>query len=277
MDPQASPAATPPPEHPDDASVATGPAGDLPTAEQPDIDWPQLRAEQFQLLRLPALTTDRETGPRPLRFARLGRAEHHSRRHSSLLLCIELPGQRLHGDSNRLEIRVDHLRRELHCAGERGLHCEPANRGLGRFLLAQAAAWAAPRWGHYRVRAMALGARGVDTDAARLRRDHALRAQGFELEFEDLLQLVGHCRAETVASLSREWNSERVQPLDLLDGAAMLQQADQSLQQQSVQISGLQQQLETLKREDNGLRFTIVCLIALTLFQAGLLIWIATR
>ena len=32
-----------------------------------------------------------------------------------------------------------------------------------------------------------------------------------------------------------------------------------------------------LRHEDSSLRFTIMCLVALALFQAGLLIWIATR
>lgn len=31
------------------------------------------------------------------------------------------------------------------------------------------------------------------------------------------------------------------------------------------------------KREDSGLRFTITCLVAFAVFQAGLLIWIATQ
>ncbi|MEK1839763.1 MAG: hypothetical protein AAAB23_31035, partial [Pseudomonas sp.] len=31
------------------------------------------------------------------------------------------------------------------------------------------------------------------------------------------------------------------------------------------------------KREDTGLRFTIICLVAFAVFQAGLLIWIATH
>ena len=34
---------------------------------------------------------------------------------------------------------------------------------------------------------------------------------------------------------------------------------------------------DRFRREDGALRFTIVCLIALALFQAGLLIWMATR
>ena len=65
--------------------------------------------------------------------------------------------------------------------------------------------------------------------------------------------------------------------IDLLDCGAMLQQADQNLHEQQVKIGKLEHRVEALKREDSGLRFTIACLVALTLFQAGLLIWIATR
>jgi hypothetical protein len=57
----------------------------------------------------------------------------------------------------------------------------------------------------------------------------------------------------------------------------MLQQADQTLHEQQVKITKLERRIEALKRDDSGLRFTIACLVALALFQAGLLIWIATR
>ena len=43
------------------------------------------------------------------------------------------------------------------------------------------------------------------------------------------------------------------------------------------QKSKLEERVDRLKREDTGLRFTITCLLAFCLFQAGLLIWIATR
>ena len=42
-------------------------------------------------------------------------------------------------------------------------------------------------------------------------------------------------------------------------------------------IRDLQERIARFRREDGALRFTIVCLIALALFQAGLLIWMATR
>ena len=57
----------------------------------------------------------------------------------------------------------------------------------------------------------------------------------------------------------------------------MLQQADQSLREQEVKVRKLEERIEVFKREDNGLRFTITCLVAFCVFQAGLLIWIATR
>jgi len=68
-----------------------------------------------------------------------------------------------------------------------------------------------------------------------------------------------------------------VQIIELLDAAAMLQQADQSLREQDVQVRKLEEKVARFRREDSGLRFTISCLVAFCLFQAGLLIWIATR
>ena len=57
----------------------------------------------------------------------------------------------------------------------------------------------------------------------------------------------------------------------------MLQQADQSLREQEVKVRKLEARIDVFKREDGGLRFTITCLVAFCVFQAGLLIWIATR
>ncbi|HCH77978.1 MAG TPA: hypothetical protein DFM08_16055, partial [Pseudomonas sp.] len=70
---------------------------------------------------------------------------------------------------------------------------------------------------------------------------------------------------------------EKVQVVELQEAAAMLEQADRNLQAQENQIRELQERIARFRREDGALRFTIVCLIALALFQAGLLIWMATR
>ena len=91
------------------------------------------------------------------------------------------------------------------------------------------------------------------------------------------MQLKPFYSAPRVSSLHGDWHAEKVQIIELLDAAAMLQQADQTLQQQDVKLRKLEDRLERLKRDDSGLRFTITCLVAFSLFQAGLLIWIATR
>jgi hypothetical protein len=57
----------------------------------------------------------------------------------------------------------------------------------------------------------------------------------------------------------------------------MLQQADQNLREQDVKLRKLESRLELFRREDSSLRFTIACLVAFCMFQAGLLIWMATR
>ena len=57
----------------------------------------------------------------------------------------------------------------------------------------------------------------------------------------------------------------------------MLQQAEQNLQEQDVKLRDKDEKLSKYQREETGLRFTITCLVAFTVFQAGLLIWIATH
>lgn len=255
-------------------------------AQQPDEQaaaapqvhpWHDLPAEQFRLLRLAPLPTDRHTGARPLRFVQLGRVERHSDELSLLRLSVELPGQRLHRGKNQFEVWVDHRSQEVRFAADQGLHIEPPNRGIGRFLLAQGIQWARQRWGSYAVEGGALAVKDILSEDARLRRDHFLRTQGFVVEYQDLVQLKASYSAARVSALSPEWNHDRLQVMELLDAAAMLQQADQSLHEQGVKIGKLEQRIERLKREDSSLRFTIACLVALALFQAGLLIWIATR
>ena len=239
--------------------------------------WANLPAEDFKLLRLAPLPVDRETGARPLRFVQLGRVERHSARLSLLRLTLQVPGVRLHAEQNLLEVWADHQLKEIRFGPDKGLSVEPANRGLGRFLMAQGIAWARKQFAHYQVEGGALPTRDNFNEAACARRDHALKAQGFSIEYSDPLQLKPFYSAPRVSSLHADWHTEKVQIVELLDAAAMLQQADQNLQEQESSLRKLQERVDQLKREDSGLRFTITCLVAFSLFQAGLLIWIATR
>ncbi|MEX6503309.1 hypothetical protein [Pseudomonas zhanjiangensis] len=239
--------------------------------------WADLAPEHFRLLRLAALPVDRASGARPLRFVQLGRVVRHSKALSLLRLSVQLPAQRLRKEQNLLEVWIDHQRKEVRFGPDKGLSTEPGNRGLGRFLLAQGAAWALQHCAHYQVEGAALPGRDALGEDDRLRRDHCLQAQGFVVEYLDPLQLKARYGAARVAELSERWNTEKVQIVDILDSAAMLQQADQSLREQNAKVRKLSERIDQLRREDGSLRFSITCLLAFCLFQAGLLIWMATR
>ncbi|NWL80295.1 hypothetical protein DM872_25915 [Pseudomonas taiwanensis] len=239
--------------------------------------WSELAAEQFDLLRLAPLPIDRHTGSRPLRFVELGRVERHSKEQSVLRLSVGLPGQKVRKEQNLLEVWVDHRGKRVRFGPENGLNLEPQNRGLGRFLLAQGIAWAKQHWAHYRVEGGALPAKDALDNDARLRRDHVLKAQGFGIEYLDNLQLKASYGAGRLSELHGDWHREKVQLVGLQEAAAMLEQADQNLHRQEVEIRKLEERIAVYKREDSGLRFTIACLVAFAVFQAGLLIWITTR
>ncbi|MDH1262899.1 hypothetical protein [Pseudomonas sp. GD03944] len=259
------------------ADAAAETASDEQAHAEPTHPWADLPPEHFRLLRLAPLQVDRHTGARPLRFVQLGRVERHSKEQSLLRLTIQLPGQRLRKEQNLLEVWIDHRSKEVRFGSDKGLQVEPPNRGLGRFLLAQGIAWARQHCAHYLVEGGALPAKDALSEDARARRDHCLQAQGFVVEYADPLQLKATYSAARVSALHSDWHTEKVQIVELLDAAAMLQQADHNLQEQDGKIRKLEERISLLKREDGSLRFTITCLVAFSLFQAGLLIWIATR
>ncbi|MEH7969024.1 hypothetical protein [Pseudomonas aeruginosa] len=252
-----------------------------PAAEEaekkPPHPWAELAPEHFRLLRLAPLPTDRATGARPLRFVQLGRVERHSADQSLLRLSIQVPGLMLRKEQNLLEVWADHRNKEVRFGSDAGLSLEPLNRGLGRFLLAQAIAWAQRRWAHYTVEGGALALKDGLTEDARLRRDHFIRAQGFDVSYEDQRLLKARYSAGRVSELHSDWHKDKVQIVPLLDAAAMLEQAEQTLQAQDAEIRQLEQRINHYRRDDTSLRFTIACLTAFAVFQAGLLIWIATH
>ncbi|MCY1292188.1 hypothetical protein D9M68_542280 [compost metagenome] len=260
-----------------DTSTSTAAAAESDEQASQPHPWAELDPEQFHLLRLAPLPIDRHTGARPLRFVQLGRVERHSPAQSLLRLTVLLPGQRLRRETNVLEVWADHRSKEVRFGADSGLQIEPSNRGLGRFLAAQGIAWAKQRWAHYKVEGGALGLKDALSDDARALRDHFLRAQGFEVEYQDALQLKAQYGADRINALHTDWHKDKVQVIALLDAAAMLEQADRNLQEQESKIRKLDERITVFKREDGTLRFTITCLVAFAVFQAGLLIWIATH
>lgn len=244
---------------------------------EPAHPWAELAPEHFSLLRLAALPTDRHTGTRPLRFIQLGRVERLGKQHSLLRLTLQLPGQRVRKEQNIFEIWADHEQRTVRFGPDTGLLVQPENRGLGRFMLAQGISWARQHFAHYQVANTPLPSKDAFSDEARARRDHCLQAQGFVVEYLDPLNIKAQCGAPRVSSLHGDWHTEKVQIIELLDAANILQQADQSLHEQGVKVRKLEARIDVFKREDGGLRFTITCLVTFCMFQAGLLIWMATR
>lgn len=247
------------------------------TPEAPPRPWADVQPEHFRMLRLAPLQTDRSTGARPLRFVQFGYAERNSKELSLLRLAVSLPGQRVREEQNHLDVWVDHLTHRVRLSPERGLQIEPLNRGIGRFLLAQAAKWVQKRWAQYRIDGIDLPSRDALNEDSRLRRDHFLRVHGFDVVYADAQFLKARLEDVQAGELLDSWNVEKLQILEILDAAQMLQQAEQNLQEQDVKLRDKEEKLSRHRREETGLRFTITCLVAFSVFQAGLLIWIATH
>ncbi|WP_019407864.1 hypothetical protein [Pseudomonas psychrophila] len=239
--------------------------------------WADVQPEHFRMLRLAPLQTDRSTGARPLRFVQLGYAERHDKALSLLRLRIELPGQHVRKEQNQLDIWLDHAEKRISIDPERGLSIEPLNRGIGRFLMAQGVQWAQKKASHYRFESLDLPPKDALSEDMRLRRDHCLRTQGFDVVYEDALHRKARIETGVIGDLYNTWNSEKIQFIEILDAAQMLQQAEQHLQEKELKLREKDEKISKYQREDTGLRFTITCLVAFAVFQAGLLIWIATH
>jgi hypothetical protein len=144
-------------------------------------------------------------------------------------------------------------------------------------MAAQGINWAKKRWPTYTVDGMDLNNKDALNEDTRLRRDHFLRVHGFDVVYADAQHLKGSVKEVQVGDLLGDWNSEKLQIVEILEAAQMLQQAEQNLAEQEVKLKKQEEKVGKFKREDAGLRFTITCLVAFAVFQAGLLIWIATH
>ena len=254
-------------------------AADKPPAEAPAPAqlWDEVKPESFTMLRLAPLQTDRATGGRPLRFVQFGRAERHNKQLSLLRMSIQLPGQRVRREQNHLDIWVDHDKHIVRFGPDSGLQIEPWNRGIGRFLIAQGIHWAQKKWAAYKVESFALPSKDGLNEDTRLRRDHFLKTQGFEVAYADAQHMKGSFKDVQVGNLHSTWNNDKIQIIEILEASQMLENAEKKMIEQEVMIRQHEDRVGKYKREDSGLRFTIACLVTFAVFQAGLLIWIATH
>lgn len=197
--------------------------------KKPPHPWAELAPEHSRLLRLAPLSTDRATDTHPLRFVQLDRVERHSADQSLLCLSIQVPGLMLRKEQNLLEIWANHRNKKVCFDSDAGFSLKPLNRGLGRSLLAQAIAWMQRRWAHYKVGGGALALKDGLTEDVHLRRDHFIRAQSFDVSYKDQRLLRACYNAGRVSELHSDWHKDKVQIVPLLDAAAMLEQAEQTL------------------------------------------------
>lgn len=274
-----TPESAQPDTRPQEAAPAPASESDSEQARQNALyaEWNALAAEHHQLIRIAPLPADRDTGLRPLIFGSLGRVSRHSEQMSMLKLSLELTGYKTGKGINQLEVWLDHERKEVRFMPEEGLRTEPANRGLGRFLMALAARWVQHKCAHYSVQSTPLLVKLVSNDSARLRRDYALQTQGFTVAYEDGVQMRANCSAARASQIHKDWNIDKVRIIEIGETAEILQTADKNLREQERELKKLNQQLELLKRDDNTLKFTISMLVIFAVFQAVLLIWMATR
>ncbi len=252
-------------------------APETAATEAVELPWSDVQAEHHKMLRLAPLKTDRATGGRPLPFVEFGYAERNSKRRSLPRISLYLPGPRVTKEPDHLDVWVDHETRRVHLGPDSGLQIEPLNRGIGRFLAAQGITWAKKKWSNYTVDGADLNNKDALNEDTRLRRDHFLRVHGFDVVYADAQHLKGSVKAVKVGDLLGDWNTEKLQFVEILEAAQMLQQAEQNLAEQEVKLQKQEEKVSKYKREDTGLRFTITCLVAFSVFQAGLLIWIATH
>ena len=182
------------------------PTADTPAEKTEAVDAAPLpraevQPEHFKMLRLAPLATDRATGVRPLRFVQFGYAERNDSHHSLLRMVIQLPGQRVRREQNHLDVWVDHDKHRVHFGPGNSLEIEPANRGIGRFLVAQGAAWAKKKWSSYRIDGVDLSNKDALNEATRLRRDHFLRVHGFDVAYADVQHLKGNVQPGKVGDV----------------------------------------------------------------------------
>lgn len=125
----------------------------------------------------------------------------------------------------------------------------------------------AKKWSHYRVDGFELANKDALNEDTRLRRDHVLRTLGLDVVYADAQHLKGSVKDIQVGELQSQWNTEKLQFVEILEAAQMLQQAEQNLEELEGKLRKQEEKVTKYKREDTGLRFTITCLVAFAVFR----------
>lgn len=194
-----------------------------------------------------------------------------------LRLQVRLEDESVAAGSNTMELLIDHHHQRVRFGPLQGLRMFPAQRGLAGFVLAQLIDWCQRHYGDYAVTPIALHSNEVPTEESRQIRERLLKRAGFHLTYNNDAKTEGKAQANLVNNLISSWNAERVQMLHIGDMLRNLREQEAQSREQQMRLTTLQARLDEYKRNDIGHRFAIGCLIAFSIFQALMLLWVVLR
>lgn len=189
-------------------------------------------------------------------------------------LQVRLEGEPLVEEANHIDVLVDHRNRRVRFSPVSGLRMQPAQRGIGSFLLAQLIEWCQRRYGEYAVAPILLQNDDATSEEARQVRSKLLSRAGFDISKPDGESTISHARATRVDELISQWNTERIGVLHVADLLRQLREQETVNQQQAAQMAQLQRRVDHYQSNDTGQRFAIGCLIVFAVFQALMLLWV---
>lgn len=189
-------------------------------------------------------------------------------------LRVSIDGETQSDSANLLEVLVDHKNHRVRFSPLEQVRMQPAQRGVGGYLLAQLIEWCQLHCADYSITPIILSAEDVSSEENRLIREKLLLRAGFDLHYSNEEHSAGRAQANRVSSLSSSWNSEKVAPMQLSNILAQLREQEQLNRSQQAQSAQLQRVIDSINNNDISQRFAIGCLIVFALFQALMLLWV---
>ncbi|MFN3581649.1 MAG: hypothetical protein ACK4VV_14385, partial [Pseudomonas sp.] len=211
------------------------------------------------------------------RLARVSVIQERAAHLELFRLQVRVEGDGAAEGANQMEVLVDHKNQRIRFGPLEDLRMQPAQRGLGGYLLAQLIEWCQRQCGDYSVTPIILHADEVGSEESRLIREKLLLRAGFDITYNNEEQTAGRAQANRVDNLISSWNTERISALQIADLLSQLREQETLTRKQMTQIAQLQRAIDNFKHNDMGQRFAIGCLIIFAIFQALMLLWVVLR
>jgi hypothetical protein len=189
-------------------------------------------------------------------------------------LKVSCDGEAKADTGNLLEVLVDHRNRRVRFGPLENVRMQPAQRGLGGYLLAQLIEWCQRSCDDYSITPIILRAEEVGSEESRLIREKLLLRAGFDLSYTNEERTAGRAQANRMSNLISSWNTEKVAAIQISDILNQLREQEQLNRKQQAQVSQLQRVIDNFKNNDLSQRFAIGCLIVFAIFQALMLLWV---